>query len=215
MIKLDKFCVKAGDFSLREVSLQLPTGAYGVLMGRTGSGKTMVLEGICGLRRIDSGRVILLDRDVSGLKPGQRGIGYVPQDGALFPTMSVRDHLSIGPVIRRWPKSEIKKRVDELAEILGLGPLLERKPMGLSGGEIQRVALGRALASRPRILCLDEPLAALDAWTHEEICQLLIATCRQSEVTTLHVTHNRTEMERLASHLFILEDGVVKDLSVT
>ncbi|MBW7996934.1 MAG: ATP-binding cassette domain-containing protein [Candidatus Glassbacteria bacterium] len=209
MISVNELDLDAGGFSLRGVSFEIPTGGYGVLMGRTGSGKTTILEGICGLRPVRSGTVCLMGRDVTRLKPGERGIGYVPQDGALFTTMTVREHLALGPTIRRHQPDEVARRVAELAEMLGIEHLLERKPAGLSGGEIQRVALGRALSIRPRVLCLDEPLHALDDETHEEMCRLLVELRRQSRVTTLHVTHSRSEMERLADHLFVLEDGAV------
>jgi ABC-type sugar transport system ATPase subunit len=210
MIDVDQLTVVAGSFRLTGVSFQVPTGAYGVLMGKTGSGKTTVLEAVCGLRPITAGRVRLGGRDVTALKAAERGIGYVPQDGALFYTMTVREHLEFALRIRRWPTIEVRERVDELAALLGIAPLLDRTPHGLSGGEKQRVALGRALSFRPRFLCLDEPLSALDDETREEMCQLLKRAQRETHVTALHVTHHRREAERLADQMLELIDGHVE-----
>ena len=143
MISLSDVTLSQGGFALRGVSLEIPTGQYGVLMGRTGSGKTTLLEAICGLRPLTAGRIRLLGRDVTQLKPAARGVGYVPQDGSLFSRLTVREHLAFALVIRRWSRAAIERRVEELAQLLGIEPLLDRRPSGLSGGEIQRVALGR------------------------------------------------------------------------
>ncbi len=179
-------------------------------MGKTGCGKTTLLEGVCGLRRLESGTIRLLDRGVTGLRPADRGIGYVPQDLALFSTLSVRDHLAFALVVRRRPWREIAARVKELAELLGIGRLLDRKPRGLSGGEAQRVALGRALAMRPQVLLFDEPLSALDDETRQEMYELLQAVRRAMPVTVLHVTHNRDEASRLGDCFFQLGDGRIE-----
>ncbi len=194
------------------MTLEVPTGQYGVLMGKTGCGKTTLLEAVCGLRRLESGTVRLLDRDVTGLRPADRGIGYVPQDLALFSTLTVRDHLAFALVVRRRRRQEIAARVQELAELLGIGHLLERKPRGLSGGEAQRVALGRALAMRPQVLLFDEPLSALDDDTRQEMYELLQAVRRAMPVTVLHVTHNRDEASRLGDRFFQLRDGRIGEV---
>ncbi len=207
MILLTGVSIRQGLFSLHNVALMVPTGQYGVLMGRTGCGKTTLLEVICGLRRMRSGTVRLLDRDVTRLRPADRGIGYVPQDLALFSTLTVREHLAFALVVRRRGRSEIAARVQELAGLLGIAHLLDRRPLGLSGGEAQRVALGRALAMRPPVLLFDEPLSALDDDTREEMYGLLQSVRRATAVTVLHVTHNRGEASRLADCLFHLHDG--------
>src|SRR5919201_5691867 len=168
MIAVENLTVRAGAFALEGVSFALDTGQYGVLMGRTGCGKTTLLEAVCGLKPVRGGRVRLLGRDVTDLPPADRGVGYVPQDLALFPTMTVREHLGFALEVRRWDPAEATRRVEELSAMLGLGPLLGRRPQGLSGGEAQRVALGRALSFRPRVLLLDEPLSALDDETRQE-----------------------------------------------
>jgi molybdate/tungstate transport system ATP-binding protein len=209
MIHLDRICVRAGEFRLNDVSLSISSGACGVLMGRTGSGKTTILECILGLRRIASGRIHIGDTDVTSLNPAVRGIGYVPQDLALFSRMTVREHLAFALEIRHADQQQIADRVDELSELLGIAHLLSRRPAGLSGGEAQRVALGRALSFKPQVLCLDEPLSALDSHTRDEMCDLLDNVRRQTHVTTLHVTHNLTEATRLSDCLFRIEDGKV------
>lgn len=210
MITLDHICVGAGSFQLADISFTVPEGQYGVLMGKTGCGKTTILEAVIGLRSIRSGRIQLGDVDATHLNPAVRGVGYVPQDGALFRRMSVRDHLAFALMIRGVARTVIDERVDELADLLGITNLLRRRPRGLSGGERQRVALGRALSFRPQVLCLDEPLSALDSETRGQMCDLLNNVKQRTGVTTLHVTHNLDEAERLADCLFQIVDGKIQ-----
>ena len=214
MIAVENLSVHAGDFRLSGISLSIPAARYGVLMGKTGSGKTTLLETILGLRPIDGGRILIGGDDVTRLDPAVRGIGYVPQDGALFNHMTVRDHLGFALFIRQIKESDIERRVQELARLLGIESLLDRKPKGLSGGERQRVALGRALSFRPRVLCLDEPLSALDSETRRQMCRLLKDIQHKTGVTTLHVTHNLDETETLADVLLKLEDSQVTTSAV-
>jgi ABC-type sugar transport system ATPase subunit len=183
-------------------------------MGKTGSGKTTILEAIAGLRPIRGGTILLDGRDVTREAPGARGVGYVPQDAALFPTMTVHQHLAFALVIRKVALQDINRRVGELAEWLGIAHLLERKPLGLSGGEAQRVALGRALSFRPRVLLLDEPLSSLDEDTRDQLVQLLDRLRQGRDVTVLHITHSRREAERLGDVRLRLEEGRIIDESV-
>ncbi len=217
MIEIDRLAIRLGAFDLSGVSFTVPAGEYGVLMGRTGCGKTTILEAVCGLKIIHSGTIRLAGRDVTKLPPASRGVGYVPQDGALFSSMNVRDHLALALEIRKWPRAKIDARVRELAHLLGIEHLLKRRPFGLSGGERQRVALGRALSARPVVLCLDEPLSALDDETREEMYHLLQSVKNETGVTALHVTHNREEAEVLADRFFTFRDGNVieRQLSAT
>ncbi len=209
MIVVDKISVQTGQFRLDQASLQVPTGAYAMLMGRTGCGKTTILEAIAGLKPVQAGTIRLGERDVTRLKPAERNIGYVPQDGALFTTMSVRDHLAFPLKIRHVATADIATRVDELATLLEIGDLLKRFPRNLSGGEKQRVAIGRGLAFRPSTLLLDEPLSALDDDTREQMYALLKHVQEATGVTTLHVTHHLQDVEHLGDTLFKLENGVV------
>jgi ABC-type sugar transport system ATPase subunit len=211
MIELQQLAIRSGTFSLSGVDLTIPSGAYAVLMGGSGQGKTTILEAICGLRSVTSGRIVLAGVDVTRLKPGDRGVGYLPQDLGLFPMMTVRGHLEFALRIRRIPPAVIRQRVEELAALLGIEALLSRHVSRLSGGEAQRVALGRALSFRPQVLVLDEPLNALDESTRDRLCELLRKIQQQSNLTTLHVTHSRSEARLLADQLLVLADGRLTD----
>jgi ABC-type sugar transport system ATPase subunit len=211
LIVVSDLAIEQGDFALRGITFTVPTGRYCVLMGKTGCGKTSILEAIAGLRPIVSGRIVLDNSDVSGWTPGARGIGYVPQDGALFPTMTVREQLGFALAIRDAPRPAIEKRTEELASWLGIHHLLDRKPHGLSGGEAQRVALGRALSFRPRYLLMDEPLSSLDESTRAQLIELLRHLRNHAPATVLHVTHSQTEAEQLADSIFRLEDGRIRE----
>ena len=209
MIELRDVSIAAGGFSLCDLNLKLEAGEYGVLMGKTGCGKTTILESICGLRTVTGGEILLEEEKVNDLSPALRQVGFVPQDLALFAPMTVRQHIEFGPKRRGVDRGRIAAKVEKLTELLGIGELLERKPAGLSGGEAQRVALGRALAAEPRILLMDEPFSALDGWTREEMYQLLKTVRKSTGVTVLHVTHSRLEAAALAERQWLLEDGVL------
>ena len=198
MIELQDVGIDVGDYELEEISFQIGAGAYAVLMGKTGIGKTTILESICGLRSVRNGRIVIHGVDVTGWLPGDRNVGYVPQDLALFPTHTVREHLEFAMKLRKQSAGAIADRVVELGEVLEIGHLLSRKIHGLSGGESQRVALGRALSFGPSVLLLDEPLSALDSETRHSTQELLRNVNRLTGVTVLHVTHNMEEAEVLA-----------------
>ncbi len=210
MIAVNHLTVRVGAFALQDITFEVPAGQYAVLMGRTGAGKTTLLEALCGLKPMAGGTIHLNGRDVTRLKPAERGIGYVPQDRALFQTMTVREHLAFALLIRKANRDAIQGRVAELARLLGIEHLLDRKPHGLSGGEAQRVALGRALSVRPGTLCLDEPLTALDEETRREMYTLLAHVQRSTGVTVLHVTHNLEEAGQLADRIFRLQNAKVE-----
>lgn len=211
MIELRNVTIQAGSFALREVSFVVPTNRYAALMGRTGQGKTTLLEAICGLRTISSGQILVDGVDITDWSPSDRGIGYVPQDLALFPTFSVSEHLAFALRLRKQTRQQIASRVEELADMLGISQLLHRQVTHLSGGESQRVALGRALSFRPAVLLLDEPLSALDEATRKEIHGLLKQVQQTTRVTTLHITHNAAEAEALADCRFLIENGMVSE----
>jgi ABC-type sugar transport system ATPase subunit len=202
VIRFETIAWHAGAFRLENISFTVPAGRYAVLMGRTGCGKTTLLEILCGLRRPAGGRVFIGERDVTDLPPGERGIGYVPQDGAMFPTMTVREQVGFALAIRQRPPPEIAARVKELSDSLGIAHLLDRRPQHLSGGERQRVALGRALAAKPSVLLLDEPLSALDEELRDDLAALLKRVQREQGLTALHITHSQHEAEQLADVRF-------------
>jgi ABC-type sugar transport system ATPase subunit len=209
MIAVKDLTIETGDFCLKNISFSIPTGVYAILMGRTGTGKTSLLEALCGLRPIRSGQIMLEGRDVTDLRPAERGIGYLPQDVALFGHMTVRENIVFALSIRNVSKQIIESRLTQLAGMLGLESLLSRSTGDLSGGEKQRVALGRALAANPSILCLDEPLSALDEETHGELVSLLKNIQEKEGITVLHVTHNRSESIALGNFHLFLRDGTV------
>jgi ABC-type sugar transport system ATPase subunit len=203
MLEVENLSVMAGRFELTDFSLTIGKGECVALMGPSGCGKTTLMESICGLRRdgLVGGRILLGGDDVTNLPAGARGIGLVPQDVALFPTMTVREQLEFGPRLHRWKTAQMKERVEGLAGDLGLEKLLDRKPQGLSGGEARRVALGRALALRPRLLCLDEALTGLDEARHDEVLLVIRRMIEREGVTALHVTHSRAEAGALADRV--------------
>ncbi len=205
MIELKCTTVGAGSFALTDLSFRVEKAEYAVVMGKTGIGKTTILETICGLRRLRAGQVWIQGVDVTRWATPDRNVGYVPQDLALFPTMTVREHLQFGMRLRRRDYRHMLQRVNEFSEILGIGHLLERNVRGLSGGEAQRVALGRALAFGPSVLLLDEPLSALDETTRLTAQTLLQEINRKTGVTVLHVTHNESEAEALADRCIRIE----------
>jgi len=209
LIQIENLSIAQGAFRLTGASFEIPTGKYGVLMGPTGCGKTSLLEAVAGLRPLADGRVRLGGRDVTDLTPGERGIGYVPQDAALFRTMTVYNHLAFALNLRDTPRTAVQKRVAELAEWLMITHLLKRRPTGLSGGEAQRVALGRALSFRPAYILLDEPLSSLDEDTRGLMIELLNGLRKTGEVSVLHVTHSSAEADRLADVRFRLTNGKV------
>lgn len=210
MIEVTGLTVESGSFRIDDLNFTVPAGSYTVLMGRTASGKTSLLETLAGLLPPRRGKITIGGKDVTRTRPADRGIGYVPQDGALFPTMTVAEHMAFALRVRRRPRAELEARVAELAGLLNLTQLLERRPRGLSGGERQRVALGRALSAAPAVLLLDEPLSALDQESREEMYAVLHRVHAESGVTLLHVTHDREDARRLAERVLRIAGGAIR-----
>ena len=208
MIELQNITSKAGGrVILDDVTLHIARGVYAVLMGPTGCGKTTLLEILCGLREPQSGRVRLDGRDVTDLEPRERGIGYLPQDLALFPGLQVRQQIAFALKLRGEP---FEARVKQLADELGITPLLDRLPDRLSGGEKQRVALARALAASPKLLLLDEPLSALDETMRADAAAMLKRIQKEHALTILHVTHSESEAVQLADVRLRMSEGRVQ-----
>lgn len=213
MIRTDRLSFSIGDFKLRQFTLEVAKGEYFVLLGPPGSGKTIFLECLCGLNHIESGKIFLGGRDVTRLEPRERGIGYVPQDYALFPHRTVRGNIAFGLRSNGTRRSEIPKRVIRTAEMLGIKHLLDRRIAGLSGGEKQRTALARALVMEPKVLLLDEPVCALDEGTRQEVCALLHRIQRQLGLTTIHVSHNLEEAFSVADRAAVLHHGLLQQIN--
>jgi ABC-type Fe3+/spermidine/putrescine transport system ATPase subunit len=207
MIETRGLGLRLGEFELRDLNLVVEEGEYFAILGPTGAGKTVLVECIVGLHTPEQGTVWLDGEDVTRLKPEERRIGYVPQDYALFPHLTVRQNIEFGLRLRRLPTAEMARRVAALVELLGIGPLLSRHPLTLSGGEKQRVALARALVVEPRVLLLDEPLAAVDERTRERLCAELRGIQRRTGTTTIHVSHNFEETLAVADRIGIFQAG--------
>ena len=212
MIRIDRLNFAVGSFALKDVSLHVRPGEYFVLLGPTGSGKTLLIECLCGLNRVHSGRIYIGGTDVTNLEPGSRGIGYVPQDYALFPHKTVRENIRFGLEVRRLTSRDMLGEAAPLTdkilmELVGVSHLAGRSTHKLSGGEKQRVALARALAIHPDVLVLDEPVSALDEQTRDGLCRQLKKLQRGSGTTTLHVCHNFAEMLSVADRVGIIRQG--------
>jgi sulfate/thiosulfate transport system ATP-binding protein len=202
-----------GDFvAVENVSISVPTGSLTALLGPSGSGKSTLLRVISGLEQPDDGRVVIEGNDVTGLPPQRRGIGFVFQHYAAFKHMTVRKNVAFGLEIRRRPRAEIAKRVDELLELVQLTGLAKRYPAQLSGGQRQRMALARALAVEPTVLLLDEPFGALDARVRKELRAWLRRLHEEVHVTTIFVTHDQEEAMEIADQIVLMNQGRVEQV---
>lgn len=207
MLELNNISMDLGEFSLHGVTLTIGEGEYVCLAGPTGAGKTVLLECAAGLHRPKHGRVVLSGRDITDLPPELRGVGYVPQDYALFPHMDVLHNITYGLVERETPKQVAREKANSTAELLQISHLLHRDVTTLSGGERQRVALARTLVLDCKLLLLDEPLSALDSATTKELSLYLAEIHQRLNLTVLHVTHDFTEAFSLATHIAICHAG--------
>ena len=198
-----------GKFFLKNINLEVKDGEYFVLLGPTGSGKTVLLESIAGLNAITSGEVWINGRDVTDLNLEHRKIGFAYQDYTLYRHLPVRDNISFGLMWKNKKKREIEKAVDQAIELLGLSNLLDKRPWSLSGGESQKIALARAIAIKPDLLILDEPLSAVDSETKEDYERELKELHNRLELTTIHVTHNFEEAIALGDHIAVIMDGQI------
>jgi len=207
MINVTDLTYSVGDFQFHNISLDIADGEYFVLLGKPGSGKSIFLECLCGLNRISSGSIKIAGKDVTRSEPRERGIGYVPQDYALFPTKLVRDNITFGLDVKSMPRKEMEERLENMAELLGIKQLLHRSIHGLSGGEQQKTALARALIVQPEVLLLDEPVSALDEAMRETVCMELKHIQQETGTTTIHVCHNFEETRIVADRVGILRTG--------
>lgn len=203
MLKVSKLSVVIDNTVIvDDISFTVSTGATLAITGPSGIGKTTLLHAICGIVRTTHGTVNIDNVDISSLPTHKRGIGLVSQTGDLFPTMTVSQNIEFGLRISRIPKADRTARVNELLQLVGLTHLAHRNVAELSGGEARRIALARALAPRPRVLLLDEPLAGLDQTTHDVLISDLARVLKQTATTAVLVTHDLSEADFLAETTF-------------
>jgi sulfate/thiosulfate transport system ATP-binding protein len=202
-----------GDFAaLDDVSVEIPSGSLTALLGPSGSGKSTLLRVIAGLERPDAGTVEIDGRDATSTPTQRRGVGFVFQHYAAFKHMTVRENVAFGLRVRRRPKAEVRRRVDELLELVQLPGLADRYPAQLSGGQRQRMALARALAVEPSVLLLDEPFGALDARVRKELRAWLRRLHDEVHVTTVFVTHDQEEAMEVADRIVVMNSGRVEQV---
>jgi sulfate/thiosulfate transport system ATP-binding protein len=200
-----------GDFvALEGVSITVGDGALTALLGPSGSGKSTLLRVIAGLERPDSGEVVIGGEDVTEDPARNRGVGFVFQHYAPFKHMSVHDNVAFGLSVRKRPKEEIRERVAELLGLVRLEGLADRYPSQLSGGQLQRMALARALAVQPKVLLLDEPFGALDAQVRSELREWLRRLHEEIHVTTIFVTHDQEEAMEVAGQIVVMNRGRIE-----
>lgn len=202
-----------GDYhASRNVSITIPGGQMVALLGPSGSGKTTILRMIAGLEHPDSGDILIDGVRVNDVEPAKRGIGFLFQSYALFRYMTVFDNIAFPLTIEKWKKKDIKERVEELLELIGLGGLGSRYPNELSGGQRQRVAFARALAANPKVLLLDEPFAAIDAKVKQELRAWLKETIQKIGITTIFVTHDQEEAVEISDQIIVTNQGTVEQM---
>ncbi|MGM0379060.1 MAG: tungstate ABC transporter ATP-binding protein WtpC [Bacillota bacterium] len=213
MIKLKNIEKKLNDFSIKNIDLKIDKGNYFVILGPTGTGKSVLLELIAGLMKPDKGNIFYGNNNITNLAPEKRNVGMVYQSYMLFPHLNVKENINFGLKIRKMKNYE--KRLDKIIEILDIKKLLKRDIKNLSGGEKQRVALARALIISPKILLLDEPLSALDPNTKQRLQKDLKRIHKELNTTTIHVTHDFNEALLLADKIAIMNNGKIMQIGKT
>jgi multiple sugar transport system ATP-binding protein len=198
--------------AVNDLNIHIADKEFLVLVGPSGCGKTTALRCLAGLEEISDGRILIGDRMVNDVAPKDRDIAMVFQSYALYPHMSVFDNMAFGLKLRKTPKDEIKRRVQNAAEILGIQNLLERKPRQLSGGQRQRVAVGRAIVREPKVFLFDEPLSNLDAKLRVETRANISKLHQQLQTTFIYVTHDQVEAMTMASRIAVINRGILQQI---
>ena len=213
MIRVDRVCKTFGNFvALEDVSVDIPTGSLTALLGPSGGGKSTLLRIIAGLEQADSGMIEIGGEDSTRVPPQRRNVGFVFQHYAAFKHMTVFGNVAFGLQIRKTPKAQIRRRVNELLELVHLEQFAQRYPAQLSGGQRQRMALARALAVEPSVLLLDEPFGALDAQVRKELRAWLRRLHDEVHVTTVFVTHDQEEAMEVADSIVVMAEGKVQQV---
>ncbi|MFH1824950.1 MAG: sn-glycerol-3-phosphate ABC transporter ATP-binding protein UgpC [Candidatus Firestonebacteria bacterium] len=210
--KVEKRFPGAPKLAVSNVDLEVKDKEFVVLVGPSGCGKSTILRMIAGLEEITSGSIYIEDKLVNNILPKDRDVAMVFQNYALYPHMSVYDNMAFGLKIRKYPKDEIKKRVEEAAEILGMQELLNRKPKHLSGGQRQRVAVGRAIVRKPKVFLFDEPLSNLDAKLRVQTRTEIIKLHNRLQSTMIYVTHDQVEAMTMGDRIVVIKDGLVHQI---
>ena len=201
-----------GVVAVNDVNLTVNEGEFMVLVGPSGCGKTTLLRSIGGLEKVTGGTIRIANRDVTRLEPAERDLAMVFQNYALYPHMTVRKNLGYGLRVRKTPRKEIARRVEEVAGLLGLETLLDRRPGQLSGGQQQRVAMGRAIVREPAAFLMDEPLSNLDAKLRVATRAQILKLQQRLGTTTVYVTHDQVEAMTMGDRIAVMSGGVVKQL---
>ena len=196
--------------AVSDVSLEIQDREFVVLVGPSGCGKSTTLRMIAGLEEISQGDIFIGDRRVNDVPPKDRDIAMVFQNYALYPHMTVYDNMAFGLKLRKFPKPEIKKRVQDAAAILGIEELLQRKPKALSGGQRQRVAVGRAIVRQPKVFLFDEPLSNLDAKMRVQMRTEITKLHQRLQATMIYVTHDQVEAMTMGDRIVVMHNGVVQ-----
>lgn len=212
-VTYDHVTKKFGDFiALNDLNIEIEDKEFLVLVGPSGCGKTTALRCLAGLEEISDGRVLIGEKVVNDMAPKDRDIAMVFQSYALYPHMSVFDNMAFGLKLRKVPKDEIKRRVEEAAEILGIEHLLKRKPRELSGGQRQRVAVGRAIVREPKVFLFDEPLSNLDAKLRVQTRAQISKLHQRLQTTFIYVTHDQVEAMTMATRIAVMNKGILQQL---
>ena len=202
-----------GVTAVSDFNLEIKDKEFIILVGPSGCGKSTTLRMIAGLEEITSGDLYIGDKRVNDMAPKDRDIAMVFQNYALYPHMTVFDNMAFGLKLRKTPKDEIKRRVEEAARILDIEHLLDRKPAALSGGQRQRVALGRAIVREPKVFLLDEPLSNLDAKLRAQMRTELSKLHKKLGTTFIYVTHDQTEAMTMADRIVVMKDGLIQQVN--
>lgn len=199
--------------AVRDFNLEIRNGELLALVGPSGCGKSTTLRMVAGLEEVSEGDIYIDDRRVNDVDPGKRDVAMVFQNYALYPHMSVRENMSFGLKMRKTPKREVQKRVDEAAELLSIGSLLDRRPAQLSGGQRQRVAVGRAIVREPLAFLFDEPLSNLDAKLRVQMRRELAELHHRLQTTTIYVTHDQVEAMTLGQRIVVMHEGEIQQVA--
>jgi len=198
--------------AVNDMDIHIEDKEFIVLVGPSGCGKTTALRLLAGLEETTEGNILIDDRIVNDIAPKDRDIAMVFQSYALYPHMSVYDNMAFGLKLRKTPKQEIKRRVQNAADILGIGDLLDRKPRQLSGGQRQRVALGRAIVREPKVFLFDEPLSNLDAKLRVQTRAEISKLHQRLQTTFIYVTHDQVEAMTMATRIAVIKDGLIQQV---